>query len=185
MRTLSAGAVILTACLSCSMVAGEVSSHQAGVNPLISVYKVTELVSSTASLSLNMVKFTSDKIEESLTGEPKNIYRKFTKHCAEYTDMIVKMWKTSPAIAPVRNVLGIVTGHVVDQYQRISKLSGRIIDPIVHQFEERYPASKGLIGSSILDRFLLISWVYWMWKMVVCVSAWTMGCRCCSVKSRK
>jgi hypothetical protein len=167
------------------MVAGEVSGHQSGVNPLISVDKVTDLVYSTASLSLNMFKFTSDKIEESLTGEPKNIYRKFTNHCAEYIDMIVNMWNTSPAIAPVRNVVGIVTGHVINQYQRISKLSGKIIDPIVQQFEERYPASKGLIGSSILDRFLLIGWVYWMWKMVACLSAWAMGCRCCSYKSRK
>lgn len=185
MRILSTQALILAACLSCSMVAGEIFDHEGGVKSLISVDKVTDLVYSTASLSLNMFKFTSDKIEESLTGEPKTIYRKFTNHCAEYIDMIVNMWNTSPALAPVRNVFGIVTAHVINQYQRISNLSGKIIDPIVQDFEDRYPASKGLIGSSILDRFLLIGWVYYMWKMVVCLSAWAMGCRCCSYKLRK
>ena len=164
------GFIAVLACMSC--VAAE---------PVISVNQVSSLVSSSASLTLNIVKFTSDKIEEALPPRYEQIYHKFTVHCHQYTQMVLEWW----SVSPIKNWFSIALTHVYAQYDRISALSAKIIDPVVHQLETSYPATKGLIGPTILDRMLLVGWLVWMWRMVACVAAWGLGCRCCKRVTRK
>jgi hypothetical protein len=149
--------------------------------PVISVNQVSSLVFTSASLTLNMVKFTSDKFEEALSGESKELYHKFTVHCHQYTQMVKEWW----SVSPVKNWVGIALTHVSAQYDRISALSAKILDPVVHQLETSYPATKGLVGASILDRMLLVGWLVWMWRALACVAAWAFGCRCCKPVTRK
>jgi hypothetical protein len=124
--------------------------------PVVSVSKLVELVSHSASLSYDIALFTSDKLEASLSGEPRRIYSEFTKHCIQYKGMIMNYWKSSQAL---QDALGFVYMTVGQQIERANEFSGRILNPLVAEFEKRYPSSKGLVGETVLDRVLLGYWL--------------------------
>ncbi len=133
-------------------------------SPLISVSKVTDLATTSASIALDLAKFTSNKIEESLSGEPRRIYHEFTVHFHGYLRMLQEWWSTGTIGPHVMNGVGFIVAVVKTNYERVNILSARIIDPIVNDFEKRYPSSEGLIGSSVLDRLLLAIWLMYFVK---------------------
>ena len=132
--------------------------------PLVSVTKLSELVTDSVALSVDMTKFASAKIEESLSGQPKEIYSHFTRQVVGYKKMVADAYAASPVSSIVAKSVGIVFTLAAEQYNRINSLSARIIDPIVREFETKFPASKGLVGPSIADRLLLGFWLVWFVK---------------------
>jgi hypothetical protein len=131
----------------------------AAKTPLISVSKVADLASTSASLTVDLVKFSSNKIEESLTGEPRRIYHQFLVHLDGYMRMVQEWWSTGFVGSQVMNAVGFVTAVLTTNYERVDSLSARILDPVVSEFEKRYPSCSGLLGPSILDRLLLALWL--------------------------
>jgi len=52
-------------------------------------------------------------------------------------------------------------------YDELNRQSAQVIDPLVRDFEKRYPSSAGRIGSSLLDRFLLIVWLLFLVRVFI------------------
>jgi hypothetical protein len=129
--------------------------------PLVSVSKLSELVSDSVSLTVDLTKFTSVKLEESLSGQPKHIYAQFTNKAVTYKKMVKDTYAASPVSGVVQKAAGAVWTVATEQYTRINALSGKIIDPLVNEFETRFPASKGLVGPSVADRLLVLFWLVW------------------------
>lgn len=148
--------------IGCLAIAADASSK-----PLISVSKVTELATTSASLTLDIVKFSSSKIEESLSGEPRRVYNAFTLHVQTYLAMVKDWWSTGIVGSNVRNAWGFTVAIVSANYERINSLSSRIMDPVVSEFEKRYPSCEGLVGPSILDRLLLALWLVFFVRFTV------------------
>ena len=154
-------------------------------SPVVSLSKVTDLITDSFSLGLDLITFSSNKLEESLTGEPQKIYGKFVHHTTEYRDMVTEWWSTSRVGTTVTAGLGVVASFALQQYQRMNKVSARILDPVVHEFEGRFPSSQGLVGASLGDRLLLIVWLVWLTRTSIRLTGQVLfGCKGCR-KSRK
>lgn len=134
--------------------------------PLVSVAAVTELASDSFTLTYDLIRFSSIKIEESLSGEPRTIYSEFTKKCVAYKAMVVDYWTAHPAVGD--SVKGI-TAIAYEQYATLNILSARILDPLMKEFEEKCPSSKGMIGSGLADRLLLATYLIWFVRFVLSV----------------
>jgi hypothetical protein len=137
-----------------------------GPIPLVSVSKVTDFVMTSVYLTVDAVKFTSSKIEDTLPGEAQMQYKKFTMHCSEYLKMVQTWWATNAIVGMLRTTTLMIFGKLTAIYERADTNSARIIDPVVAEFEARYPSSSGVIGKSLLDRLLLIYWLDWFIRFV-------------------
>jgi hypothetical protein len=152
--------------------------------PLISVGTVSDMVKTSVSLSLDLAKFSSNKVEEALPLEARKHYAKFTLHAQEYSQMVQNFVVTNPLVARVTNAVGTAYAVAANTYERANAQSAKIIDPVVHEFEKRYPASAGLIGESLLDRMLVALWLIWFIKTTARLSMRLLGCKSCSMGKR-
>jgi len=130
--------------------------------PLVSYDKVHTLVTSSVELGVDLVKFGSYKIEESLNGETKKVYSKFVNRLEEYSTMVWTM------VAPVRaltvTAFGTVMSVVKNRYDAFNKLNHQYVDPIVVDFEGQFPSSAGLVGHELVDRLFVAVWIYYFFK---------------------
>jgi hypothetical protein len=159
-------------------VVGQVNSSS---EPLVSLDSVSNLVVSSVELGADLVKFGSSKLQESLSGEPRKVYDKFVVHADNYKTMVVKWYAESSVTAGVtENVLKPVIGVLKGRYDAFNKLNHQYLDPIVEDFEARYPSSTGLLGSELVDRALVIVWMYMCLRYVLGIM-----CRGCCNKNRQ
>ena len=139
----------------------------ASKEPILSYSKIDGLVRSSISLSVDTVKYGSIKFEEALPEEPRKIYAKFTNNLKAYTNMVSNAYATSPVKGGVETVIGIVWNFLAGRYARFNELNHRYITPIVSDFEQRFSTSKGLIGEELVDRALVVAWLWYAIKFVV------------------
>ena len=152
--------------------------------PLISVNTVTEVVKTSVGLSVDIAKFSSYKVEESLPQEARKHYIKFTSHCQEYAKMVQEFFATNVVVGNLKNVAGMVIEFVSNIYERANAQSATIIDPVVHELEQRYPSSAGLIGASLLDRLLVSVWLVWFFRTAARLTMRLLGFKNCSKGKR-
>ena len=108
------------------------------------------------------------------------MYGKFVHHVVEYRDMVWGLIKNSPLRGIVVGIAGTVMGVAKNRYDAFNKLNHQFIDPIVVDFEARYPSSAGLLGHELIDRALVAVWVYYFVKCTL-----RLLCRKCGACSRK
>lgn len=132
----------------------------------MSVAAVTELASDSLSLTYDLIRFSSVKIEESLSGEPKKIYSEFTKKCVAYKAMVVDFWNPQPALI---DIMKSITAIAYEQYATLNTLSARILDPLMNEFEKKFPSSERMIGTGLADRLLLATYLIWFVRFVLSV----------------
>lgn len=128
---------------------------------LVSFNRMTDLVWSSIELGSDLVKFGSTKLQESLTGEPKKVYDRFVDHSVEYKGMVAEWYRNSALVAGVTdNLVKPIAGVLKGRYDAFNKLNHMYLDPIVEDFEDRYPGSAGLLGSELIDRALVVIYLY-------------------------
>lgn len=152
--------------------------------PLLSVNTVTEVVKTSVGLSLDIAKFSSYKVEQSLPQEARKHYVKFTTHCQDYSQMVQEFFATNPVVANLKNVAGMAYEFLSNMYERANAQSAKIIDPVVLEFEKKYPSSAGLIGASLLDRLLVAVWLVWFFRTAGGLTIRLLGCKTCSKTKR-
>ena len=129
--------------------------------PLVSFDRVSQLVWTSVELGTDLVKFGSSKLQESLSGEPRKVYDKFVDHADNYKIMVVEWYKESPvSIGVSESVIKPVMSVLKGRYDAFNKLNHQYIDSLVDDFETRYHESSGLFGSELVDRILVVVWMY-------------------------
>ena len=163
----------------CAILAGGQQIQAYHEEPLVSFERVSNLVWSSVELGTDLVKYGSSKLQESLGGEPRKIYDKFTDHADKYKGMIVEWYTESPVVAGVSdNVVKPVISVLKGRYDAFNKLNHVYLDDIVDEFNNRFPQSAGLFGSELIDRLLVMVWLYLCFRFVMRVM-----CRgCCKNK---
>lgn len=148
---------------------GSAGSSPAANEPLVSVARASTLVKESLYLAGDLVVYTSEKLEESLgDGNIKQAYADFVQHLKRYRQMIIEWTRTSPIASAVYNAMAFAVSQTIQQYERIDKLSGKILDPVVRDFENRFPTCKGYVGKSLIDRLFLAAWFMWLLKVSLC-----------------
>jgi|LauGreDrversion4_2_1035121.scaffolds.fasta_scaffold34195_3 hypothetical protein len=129
--------------------------------PLVSFERVSSLVWSSVELGTDLLKFGSTKLQESLSGEPRKIYDKFADNADKYKGMVVEWYSESAVVSSVDdNLVKPVMSVLKGRYDAFNKLNHVYLDGIVDEFENRFPNSAGLFGSDLIDRTLVVVWLY-------------------------
>ena len=140
------------------MVAGEASE------PLVSLARATTLLRDSYLLAGDLVVYTSDKLEASMSEREQKIYQDFLNHVSSYRSMVAEFFRRNTFVSVAYNAGTFLLERIVEQYERINSLSGKILDPTVKDFETKFPSSKGFIGHTLLDRLFLAAWFVWLMK---------------------
>jgi hypothetical protein len=148
--------------------------------PIMSLEKITTVLSATKDLTIDSVKFVSFKIEEALPEPHNDTYGKFVAHADEYTTMVGDMYRRSVVKPAVDVVYRTVFGLITKTYERLNNFNHMYLDALVQEFEHKFPTSRGLLGRELVDRVLTITWVYWSIKCAL-----KLMCRKCSSKKCK
>ena len=152
-----------------SVVFSAASSSAVANEPLVSIARASSLVKDSLHLAGDLAVYSSEKLEESLgDGNVKQAYGEFLQHLKRYRLMIIEWTRTSPIASAVYNAIAFAVSQTLQQYERIDKLSGKILDPVVRDFESRFPTSKGYVGKSLIDRLFLAAWFMWLLKTSLC-----------------
>ena len=168
----------IVACLMFFTVQVGSVSHQ---EPLVSFDSVSTLVWTSAELSVDLIKFGSCKLQESLSGEPRKVYDKFVDHAEHYKTMVVDWYSESSVSVGLRDsVIKPLIAVLKGRYDAFNKLNHQYLDPVLDDFEARYPKSTGLFGSELVDRILVVVWIYMCIRYVVGIM-----CGGCCKKNRQ
>lgn len=133
--------------------------------PLVSVSRAASLARDSFKLVGSLVAFSSEKLDESLGDSPPGkIYREFLNHVYRYRQMLIDWSETSAFAAAVNTAATFIGSQISHNYERVNALSARIIDPLVNNFESRFPSVRGFIGRSLIDRLFLAGWLVWLTK---------------------
>jgi len=112
------------------------------------------LIASTMTLSRDIAKYAITHAIECLPSDYKHT---FDQSLIRITESSVPMYRSMESrIFPVLDYTSVLIKNL---HQELNKQSGKIIDPLVDDFESRYPSGKGKIGSTFVDRLFLICWL--------------------------
>jgi hypothetical protein len=131
----------------------------ATATPLVSFQGVVDLAVSSTSLGYDIVNYGNDKFTDALPNDYRALYKKFRSDLKQYVATYVT------PITDKAKVHGTAFGKpVVDvlslAYQQVDGMTKSFLDPIIFEFERRYPAHAGAIGPSLADRLVLVAWIY-------------------------
>jgi hypothetical protein len=127
---------------------------------LVSVDKVWDITTSSVELGYDLLRFGSSKIQETLTGDAREMYAKYVERIVEYRELVGDKINNSPARGIFLSFTSTIASALKNRYDAFNKLNHQYIDPIVVDFESRYPNSAGLLGHELGDRVLVAFWLY-------------------------
>ena len=116
--------------------------------------QIATLCGSTMTLTKDFTAFLVRKSVESLPEDYQNQIGSLTSSVPSFLHRAHSI--TAQVLSPVVSGLLDIIRRC---YEELNRQSAQVIDPLVRDFESRYPSSAGRIGTTLLDRFLVIMWL--------------------------
>lgn len=146
--------------------------------PIVTFQSSVDLATSSASLAIDWVSYSNDKITEALPDEYSRRYKDLRKDLRQY-------WQTyaGPVVAVAQEKYAAHSGHFIKTiglvYTQLESLVAAVVDPVIREFELKHPAQAGMIGESLADRLTLIFWIYLIFKGLSRLFFGNKGKACC------
>ena len=148
-----------------SLLALSALSGSVGAPPIVTFQSSVNLATSSASLAVDWLSYSNDKIEEGLPEDYSERYRTFRKDARKYWHKHVE-----PILSTVQEKYAAYSPQLIKtigmMYYQVETLVNGVVDPIVQEFEMRHPSQAGMIGASLADRVTLLVWIYFLFKMI-------------------
>jgi hypothetical protein len=145
------------------------------VHPLVSFSGVWDLTMETFGLVKDVTLYAHDKALEFVPTETRLKYEEYLNlGAAEFHKAKRELQEI------VRPTVDVVHEALTGIYQAADKRTSGILNTIVVDFERRFPRESGKIGRSLLDRLVLILYLYIFFKTATCLGSSllsTLGCR--------
>lgn len=135
----------------------------AAAQPIVTFQSSVDLATSSASLAVDWLSYTNDKMTEALPDEYSRRYKELRKDLRQYWDRYA-----APIVAAAQEKYDAHSGHFVKTlglvYHQLESLVGAVVDPVIREFELKHPSQAGMIGPSLADRVTLLVWIYLLFK---------------------
>ena len=132
--------------------------------PLVSLKGAVDLATSSAYLGYDLLSYGNDKFTEALPTDYRASYKKFRQDLKEYIAKYV-MPLTDSAKSQGTVLAAPAVKILSASYSQLDAITGNLINPVIAEFERRYPAHAGAIGPTLADRLVLALWVYLIVKV--------------------
>lgn len=129
---------------------------------LVSSNALSDLLTSSVTLTKD---FGSFFIHKSVTVLPESYQQIFESIESSVSAFLARFEPMSTSI--VKPVLDRIHDRIRFGYEELNRQSAQVIDPLVKEFENRYPSSTGRVGSSLVDRFLVCVWLLFLVRVLI------------------
>jgi hypothetical protein len=131
---------------------------------LVSFDSALSLTSASAYLTWDLLQYANDKFTEALPSDYRVSYKKFRvdlkNYWSQHVDPVIKQSKDAVwvVVAPALEFLGTV-------YARADELSGSVLNPVIAEFEKKFPVHAGAFGVTLADRLTFGVWIFFLFKV--------------------
>lgn len=131
---------------------------------LVSSEAFGELMSSSVTLTRDFGSFVIHQSFEALPDTYRGFLGILRSHLLDLVIRCGPAWTNF-----VKPILDRLHYNIRYGYDELNRQSAQVIDPLVKDFERRYPSSAGRIGSSLVDRFLVCVWLLFLMRVFIII----------------